>query len=80
MILETAVGRARWCVRAGARREAMRQQARACNEERQSQALARIRQRVRSGLTVWVSVFNTENMTIHQAFQIMASGQLRFPG
>src|SRR5574340_638716 len=38
MILETVVGRARWCVWVSDCREARRQQADACNNERQRQA------------------------------------------
>jgi len=49
--LETSVGRARWCVRAGGWREGTTRQAHACKEERQSQTPARTCQRVRSALT-----------------------------
>ncbi len=49
MILETVVGRARWCVWARGCREARRRQAGACNDERQRQAHDQTCQRVRSG-------------------------------
>jgi hypothetical protein len=49
--LETAVGRARWWVRAGGWREATTRQAHACEEERQSQLPVRACQRARSALT-----------------------------
>ena len=51
IILETAVGRARWWVRAGGWREATTRQAHACKEERQSQAPVRTCQRARSEFT-----------------------------
>ncbi len=56
IILETAVGRTRWCVWAGVCREARRQQAHACNDEQHRQARDRTCQRVRSALTKMVAI------------------------
>jgi len=55
--LETAVGRARWGVRACDCREARRPQAHACNDERQMQAHGLTNQRARSGITFPMNAF-----------------------
>jgi hypothetical protein len=78
--LETAVGRARWCVWARVCREARRQQAHACNDERQRQARGRTCQRVRSGVTHGVNVIEGMKLSMHAAFVDVMSGQLRFLG
>ena len=80
MILETAVGRARWCVWARGWREARRPHAGACNDERQRQARDRAYQRVRSGLTLPVNPVEDEEASIHVEFHELMSGQLRFLG
>jgi hypothetical protein len=79
-ILETAVGRARWCVWACVCREATRRQAGACNEARQRQARDQTYQRVRSEFTQKVNVNEGITLNIHAAFIAAMSGQLRFLG
>ena len=79
-MLETSVGRARWCVWASVWREATRRQAGACNEERQRQAHAQTYQRVRSALTHMVKAIEGKKVNIHTAFLEFKSGQLRFLG
>jgi hypothetical protein len=78
--LETAVGRARWCVWAGVCREATRQQAGACNEARQRQARGQTYQRVRSGVTQTVNAIEGKKLSVHATFIKGISGQLRFLG
>ena len=51
-----------------------------CNEEQQRQTPRQDRLRVRSGLTLSVSVQNTKKLSIHQAFPVQTSDQLRFLG
>ena len=80
MILETAVGRARWCVWACGCREATRRQAGACNEERQRQARDQTCQRVRSDVTQMVRLIEGDESSIHVALMRETSGQLRFLG
>ena len=77
--LETAVGRAHWCVWAGGWREATTP-ANACKAERQSQTLDRTCQRVRSALTQRVILGGGTRVSVHEASQGNTSGQLRFPG
>jgi len=80
MILETAVGRARWCVWAGGWREATTRQADACKAERQDQTPDRACQRVRSALTHRVIVSGGARVSDDEAHQGNPSGQLRFLG
>ena len=80
MILETLVGRARWCVWAGAGREATRRQAAACNKARQWQAHARTCQRVRSVFKHMKNVNEGREACIHDRLLKPMSGQPRFPG
>jgi hypothetical protein len=68
MILETVVGRARWCVWVSDCREARRQQADACNNERQRQTLGQACQRVRSGRTLPTNPIKDKKANIHMAF------------
>jgi len=78
--LETAVGHARWCVWACDWREVTTPHAGACKEERQSQTLARTCQRVRSGVTEWVTDPEAHIVEIHATLQWQYSGQLPFLG
>ena len=78
--LETAVERARWCVRAGGWREATTLRAGARKEKRQSQTPARTCQRARSGLTQTVSVIEGTHASTHAASRGLRSGQLPFLG
>ena len=78
--LETAAGRARWCVWAGDWREATTRQANACKAERQSQAPDRTWQRVRSALTGQVMLGGGTGVSVHGAAHGNTSGQLRFLG
>lgn len=80
MNLETAVGRACWCVWAGVWREATTLQARACKAERQSRASAQACQRACSALTLRVSVGEGTSASVHAALEIAESGQLPFLG
>jgi hypothetical protein len=78
--LETAVGRARWCVGSGGCREATTLRAGARKEARQRQAREPACQRVRSGLTWLVNIVEGRKVRIHAQFGKAKSGQLRFPG
>ena len=80
MILETAVGRARWCVWAGGWREATTPQADACKAERQSQASDRTWQRVRSAVTDQVMLGGGTRVGVHGGAHGVTSGQLWFLG
>jgi hypothetical protein len=80
MILETSVGRARWCVQTGVWREATTPQAHACREERQSQAPGWTCQWVRSALTQAAIANKGRKLNGRRVFPAVASGQLRFLG
>ena len=80
MILETLVERVRWCVRAGAWREATPQQARACKKERQSQTPVRACQRTRSVTTTRLVPSEGRLGGTNRFYRRVPSGQLRIPG
>ena len=80
MILETAVGRACWCVWAGVWREATTRQAHACKAERQSQAHVQACQRACSAVTLWVSVGEGTKACAHTTLEVTESSQLPFLG
>jgi hypothetical protein len=80
MILETAVGRARWCVWACVCREATTRPTGVGKEERQRQARDQACQRVRSDLTQMVGLIEGDESSIHAEFHEVISGQLRFLG
>jgi hypothetical protein len=80
MILETTVGRARWCVWASVCREATTPQAGACKEARQWQAHDRTYQRARSGINQKVNMNEGKKFSTHAAGIEALGGQLRFPG
>ena len=80
MILETAVGRARWCVWARVCREATTRPTGVGKEERQRQARDQTCQRVRSDVTQMVRLIEGDESSIHVALMRDMSGQLRFLG
>ncbi|OZA31259.1 MAG: hypothetical protein B7X93_00010 [Hydrogenophilales bacterium 17-61-9] len=80
IILETADGRARWCVWARVCREATTRPTGVGKEERQRQARDQTCQRVRSGLTQMVWAIEGDESSIHAEFHKVISGQLRFLG
>ncbi len=79
-LLETAVGRARWCVGSRGCREATTPQAGACKEARQRQVREPAYQRVRSALTQQVKTRQGRKASFHAVFARVERGQLRFLG